>query len=459
MAFYEFDFKNREITFEIENSLVILNEYLEEIDAGLCRAIDELLNVADLLIARETSGLTAEGWMLEDYARRYSEIEGKLFKTFLYQNNAKLQLMLQDNGKRNIVVIGTQKQRNHVASYINREICNVYFVLEDDDVTRLLDGILSACQDNVYRIILENHPFVGTKIISWKTVLNWFFQSPEKFYLHREWYKMEPKNYSGFVTGLSYIQRGIDFEKLNRPMACLASPSQDLYYDLCMAKLYLRDNVEKTGKQQAAVIGIAPYSLWYDLSLSKESRNIRTHVFLHRDFHHYEVDEFEKYGYEYVCSLLDEGIIGFDVIEREFDRYCKNMEMGCLLDEKNTSQFRVSDNMENEVMAVKKAFNKPYPDTRRENGEVLRRYLELLSSMDMRIIMLLPPFPQFFREHHDEFYLKDLYQEIETLKEEYEIEFVDLYASEMFGNMDFADEQHLNAYGAVKVSEILNTYL
>lgn len=55
--------------------------------------------------------------------------------------------------------------------------------------------------------------------------------SPESAYLDLNLRQKIENGCEGAITGLSYEQRGINYEKLNRPLACLAAPSQDLFLD------------------------------------------------------------------------------------------------------------------------------------------------------------------------------------------------------------------------------------
>ena len=70
-----------------------------------------------------------------------------------------------------------------------------------------------------------------------------------------------------FATGISYAEKGLDFDCLpNWHSVNLASSSQDLYYGLQTAKYLLEHKKDSTVK--FCLIGLAPYSFLYDMARS-----------------------------------------------------------------------------------------------------------------------------------------------------------------------------------------------
>ena len=101
--------------------------------------------------------------------------------------------------------------------------------------------------------------------------------------------------------------------------------------------------------------------------------------------------------------------------------------------------------------------NKTYPNTVKENVQILDDYLTLCEKKDLRSILFLPPlskgYMQYFsRQKLDEFYclVRD------AQKKHPSTIFFDAWKLPPFLDTDFADEGHMNIQGAAKFSAIFN---
>ena len=72
--------------------------------------------------------------------------------------------------------------------------------------------------------------------------------------------------YEFFITGVSHAYAGTDISKFSRNGLNLALTSQDLFLDYKLAEIVLS---KKNHGIKYAIIGVAPFSLHYDLSISE----------------------------------------------------------------------------------------------------------------------------------------------------------------------------------------------
>lgn len=266
---------------------------------------------------------------------------------------------------------------------------------------------------------------------------------------------MKNENICGIVTGMSYMQRGINTEQMSRKWALCAYPSQDLYYDF----FTLADAIKRLGgKLKYVVMGIAPYSFRYDLSLSK---GVQEKVYLYyREFGELhnaipspeELELFvrcDKVLDELLCSNWRDIIFDF-ISESTFQHSNRIYHFKALNDKQQQESLEV----------MKKTGNKPYPDTVAENKMVFDMYMKLCSRHNIKTTVLLPPFSEFFREHFPDEYVEETRNIIRDYQGKYNFEILDLYDSPDFAkDMYYMDEAHMNIYGAEKLTKILDDFL
>lgn len=266
---------------------------------------------------------------------------------------------------------------------------------------------------------------------------------------------MNDENVCGIVTGMSYLQRGLIPELLHRKFCMCACPCQDLYYDLYT----LADAAERMGKRlQYSVMGVSPYSFRYDLSLSKE--NSSRVIYYFREFgevHHLvgaeeSIEEMRRQddALNEICYPIWQNILYDNFFDEPFARV------------ENTFCFETGDEEQQmkSLEIMKKIGNKPYPETVRENILLFEMYLKLCAERSIKVLVLIPPFSKFFREHFPAEYVEEARTIIENYHEKYDLKVLDLYDSPEFMDDDYyADEDHLNVYGAEKLTEMLNSVL
>lgn len=154
-------------------------------------------------------------------------------------------------------------------------------------------------KDNDYIIVCSNIGEEISKLKKGKIIRYDFLRlcayhiSPESAYLDIKLRKkIDIGGIQGVITGLSYEQRGLNFERLEKNFICLATPSQDLFLDYQnFLWLYNEVLIKRQEKIEYCIIGMDFYRLWYDLSLSSGKRRMLCFYKRLKTTHHFhEVD-------------------------------------------------------------------------------------------------------------------------------------------------------------------------
>ncbi|MCR4895667.1 MAG: hypothetical protein K5891_02710 [Lachnospiraceae bacterium] len=283
-----------------------------------------------------------------------------------------------------------------------------------------------------------------------------FFLSPEYYLLRKKALSdMNNEDACGIVTGMSYVQRGLIPEHLTKRLCMCAAPCQDLYYDFFSLADALR---RMTQKLKYVVMGISPYSFRYDLSLSQE--NSARVLYYYREF-----------GETHNFAVTEDGIALMERYDKVFDEICypewRNIVFDLFFEdslERNDESFSYGSGddirQEESLEKMRKIGNKPYPETVAENEMIFGMFLELCARHGIKTVVLIPPFSRFFREHFPMEYVEEARAIIRSHHAKYEFEVLDMYDSpEFLDDKYFADEDHLNVFGADKLTARLDEFL
>ena len=267
----------------------------------------------------------------------------------------------------------------------------------------------------------------------------------ESKYLAMEIWKLkeDPNQYEIFSTGISYSKTGIDPNSFSLPLKSFAHSSQDLYYDFQIAKRILK--VAPPPRDQNgiryALIGLAPYSLHYDLS-----RCVREAYFLSKyfvaldDLHNYWIDREVLVKFirpEHLQKLRESA----KTFHYEYKLPTTTMSLSAALDASNE---------------ISTWGRKSYPDTVAENKKILEDYLALLDSHEIFPILFLPPMMKEYQDGFCREKIDELFSFIYDLMKRHRFAIVDGWKMKGFIDYDFRDINHLNINGARKFSKILN---
>ncbi|MCM1326535.1 MAG: hypothetical protein NC094_04505 [Bacteroidales bacterium] len=368
--------------------------------------------------------------VMEEYINIYSEIMEELSK---YQI-----IFIGDYAKAEILSQMVNTQQVHVLDYFNEnvpEYCDYILVL---DIDYSLPDIPSEC----------------SKVIRLDYILLKFDISPETAYYDKKLYDTLGMK-KGYVTGLSYEQRGISWEEINNDLGCLAAPSQDLFVDTLSYMEVYHIVKEKYGVAlQYCVLGMSFYALWYDLSLSAGASRMLCFYDRIGTLHHYDADFTANQSKD---LLLCKEIFLEDFLQKYYESYHKNGIEA--IEAPHIEVYNPEATYENDIQEIKKVFHKPYEDTFKENVGILKRFFKFLSFHKIKTIVYIPPFPEIFNKYTPEDMKERTLSFLNEMKEEFHFEILDASANKEFDSTCFADWCHLNTKGAERATKLLNQFM
>ena len=415
-------------------------------------SVKDISNIYGLNNAIEISESKFEG--LSIFNQWKEDLSNLKYKVIIYgvNNHSELLNSIVDNSKAEITAYIDYTECNTGKYINNKKIISIREINEYEYDYILL---LSYEHESLIKNI-NNYKIPDNKIFNFSR--HYLIDADYNFY--RKYYEFidSSKEYEGFITGLSYAEVGINTSYLEKKFFNFAVSSQDLFFDYEIMKYAL--SFEKFRKSiKYAIIGISYYSFGYDLSKSQSSTTIRTEIYypIIENVHNYKnaagfIQEYEVYrsicrkifkqDYARVIfnSFKDDGLkVTDEMYKKEFDSTkLTDSEKEALIEE------------------VKRDFDKNYPLTIKENKEILKDYLELLKSSNIKPIIVVCPVVKLYGDNSSEETKKEFYEIINELKLSYNFQLLDYFENPEFKDSDFYDTAHLNYEGAKKFSAILN---
>lgn len=276
--------------------------------------------------------------------------------------------------------------------------------------------------------------------------------SPERYYIMSQYNGCE--NYEAILLGMSYVQRGVNIDRLCKKTALLAAPAQDLFYDYEMLKYALADGVAP----EYCIIGIAPYKLWYDMSLSRKNELRSIYYYPQTGtLHHYKNAAGMMRLFDYYKKLYDE-IFEKDLI---FDLFAEVREANHLYMDKDMNVWEdKSENDETDRQFVESHYNKPYPETFSENVAILNDMVDCLKEKSIKILFVIPPFTdKYYRYFNRDMYNTTVSELKKIMKACGDIKLLNCIGDTDFTDRHFSDIEHLNAVGANLLADKINKML
>ncbi|TYS63754.1 glycosyltransferase [Bacillus infantis] len=352
-------------------------------------------------------------------------------------NNISLRLLeLIDNAKATIIAFITN----------NNDVCkkaiNGVPVLNTDVLDTLEHDYLLIMDDSI--IIETTKPSIN--------VSN-YFKYYYDFEIHRSFsnFLESDKSFEGLITGLSYLEVGIEKELLNYKTYNFANSSQDLYYDYEIAKwLCNYDEIKRNIKY--VIIGIGYYSFEYDLSLSSHQNRVLMYYPFISKLHNFEGNRELLQEYVELKNLMSL-LFKYDFRTRIFNAVKDLSEENW---NKLISGKLTYEKIEHGRDLVIRDCNKNYPETVIENIKIITEYIEFLLENNITPILLVCPTTKYYHKNFSNRIKNEFKDIIDNLTKTYNIELLDYFDSTAFSEEDFYDVSHLNKKGAKKLTSILN---
>ena len=282
-----------------------------------------------------------------------------------------------------------------------------------------------------------------------KLVTLFGFNTAENFLLDRglRYYQKNFSDFEMFASGMSYSELGLLPKIFTRKLFNFSRPSQDLYFDFQVAKKVISIG---GGILTYALIGLAPYSFYYDESKTsaEESPRLAAYAFTLKDLHNFWLPV-EKYRSLFREEYLN---IKMPIDDIEIDEVSV---LGDYSKQHIDFEKRVASRKRIDVWQ-----DRNFPDTREENIKILDDYLTLCEENKIVPIMFLPPMTEGYKKYFSKQKLNEFYFLIRSaLAKHQTAKFIDGWALQGLSDADFLDVDHLNYNGAIKFSRFLNGFI
>lgn len=356
-----------------------------------------------------------------------------------------------DSNKADIICYIDDSGKN-VGRYINGKVINELNKISSVN----FDYVLNVSNNNIIINKLKQSGFIDIEqFIDYNLLKNLILSSPE-FYIKHFKFLSQEKKFTGILTGLSYIQKGVDEELLKGEFCNLANPGQDLFYDFEMFKYAY--NFKETKKHlQYAIIGLSYYSFHYDLSLSSNEARVNYYYPLTKKMHNNKLAN-TYLMYQNGLIEIEEKILKKEHFQEVFkltSNYFQEIINRSYIKEYNC-QTRTNEELFTDIDSVKRDYNKNFPKTVKENKQILKEYLSFLQNNSIKPIIVICPMTKLYQAFTPKSFEHELYEIINELSSNYEFQFLDYYYSKEFDDSDFYDPSHMNYKGAKKFATILN---
>lgn len=426
--------------------------WIEEILKGNYKE-DKILEGSKLLL-EETSLLIEYGLLKQEYISYFKSCYDYLLSSIetqeIVQINSSLKLIFElVSGWNNIFFLnGKNNIREYVENILYKKRCIFYDICEYSNIpnTDLYSKkVLNCCEETN----IEN-----VEVIDIYFYIDYVFLKNIEYWTRKKRYLEKIHNSEVCITGLSYFRDAISSDICDKNIINLSNSSQDLYYDLQLLKKVL----DITKSIKTVLIGLAPYSLRFDLSMCKSRELvIRNYSYFHDlgECHNLDENNIDIKKLKKIKDSVNK-IFGYDLLSSIFyslyglEETKRGIDDKIIFDEKN-----INEEVKKEIEGK---YNKPYENTKIEYCKLLEEYFELCNKKNIKIIVMIPPFSNWYKKNWDKKYKDELTNIILQNKEKYNLIFCD-YSEENWDNYYFRDYGHLNKIGAYRLTQKINDVL
>ena len=308
-------------------------------------------------------------------------------------------------------------------------------------------ALLFMCENPAWYAIIEQIKEYGVRSNKFLNVHLACETSKSHFVLERNlrYYKEHAAEFEMFATGGCYAALGLDNKKFKYKLFNMGKGSQDVYYDYQVVKFILDQNSRVGGRLKYALIGLAPFHFHYDSSKTAYECSILQYYIALNDLHNFWLPA-EKYK-----RIFREEFLNIRLP-------LENIDLNNIFYQKSSSTKFVDINARiNARKRIDVWQNKKFPDTVKENFQILDDYLTLCEKNNVRPIMFLPPLTEAYMRYFNRQILDEFYYLVSEIQKNHpKSVFFDGWKLEGFSDDYFVDVDHMNLNYAAKFSEILN---
>lgn len=280
--------------------------------------------------------------------------------------------------------------------------------------------------------------------------------------------RMEKARHAGegraaWILGSSYAAQGI--QDADKPwLINLSAPSQDLFCSNGILEKILTKQTSSTDKICVFVVGY--YALYDDVSRAgTQMADIMRTVYepLIGSMHHYEGESFDirasikevypcldderlKECEDWITQFMDENNYFNPLYTRETNDPDYQRPWTQLSETERISIGKERAGKHNRLMK--------HAVVKEENILILQAMMKRLSAAQIPVVLVIPPFTTYYREHLEPTYQTELLETLERMP--VPIEYYDFNDTALFEDADFFDSDHLNDAGAAKFTAVLS---
>ncbi|MBO4536226.1 MAG: hypothetical protein J5702_03355 [Bacteroidales bacterium] len=246
--------------------------------------------------------------------------------------------------------------------------------------------------------------------------------------------------------GSSHGYQGIEPDQFDDLTFNAAHVSQDLHYD----EFIFNSFVDRMDSLKCLILPISYFSPWSRLEDGLEAWRVRRYHL----YYHYPTSWFDpQYNLEIYSGLRPRTALR-EILGKSNNLYVTELGRGTRYNKKNRS-----DNWKDTGILAAERHTRDNPDTNLYQANLLRvrRMIEKCREKHADVLLITMPAYITYRENLKEDQLSKAISFCLSLKEEYDnVYYLDMLADPRFTEDDFYDSDHLNEYGAAKLSYILN---
>lgn len=358
------------------------------------------------------------------------------------------------------------EKNSDMLDYHTFDICNI----RDMDYDCVVITVKSS--QSVKNILMEEYNVDGSKILEFWKMYNAYVPL---MVCDRIMLNPKHRSYDGIICGLSHTEVGVLPDRLNGRFANLSVSSQDIYYQYQTIKYCWETYPNKLKDLKYAVIETHDYHYFnFDTTLGHASYEYLRWGGFNKDKHNFDRNK----SYDFTFDQALQHIINnkyANITENEihlWEAYCKDVfayndfkgfEGNFNVNDRTTI---VTDEHINNYLYHRAMVAKVFPETIKENTNILKKLFDLLLSINPDIKIYTVIIPKYIEtEERDYELLKQhipIFEKImDMLHKEYQFTHLDFKKiSDISQHRNFYyDAGHLNIFGANELTKMLNNII
>lgn len=278
-------------------------------------------------------------------------------------------------------------------------------------------------------------------------------QVPNSYTIKKRYLEKNSKKIETVVLGSSQALYSVNPLYFSSKTINLANASQSLYFDVALLEKY----ADKLPSLKKVIIPVSYFSLFYDMNDGKEK--MRAYAYYHyynlknHDFNYCDIKNYSLVSLLGIKRVLVSAKSGFKQLNDE--NILKMTTEGFLPYDSTNLNKRINDSLGKEWLAYHQSFMKK--SSFNFNINCLNRLLQNLTKKNIQVYFISTPTYKTYYQNFDTLIVRTNDSVINSLCRSYNCKYFNWSTDTSFTKQDFYDNDHLNKYGAVKFSKLLDS--